>query len=145
MEIKPISLRKANEFVKENHRHNLPTAGGKFAISCVQDGKLIGVAICGRPINRCLDDDNTLEVYRVATDGTRNSTSFLYNRCKRIGQLMGYERIITYTLQSESGSSLRGIGAKQMSNFKGRQWKVHQNGVRNFQSVFNENKIRWEL
>jgi hypothetical protein len=36
--------------------------------------------------------------------------SFRYSLCARIAQLMGYERIITYTLASETGASLRAVG-----------------------------------
>ena len=69
------------------------------------------MAIAGRPVARRLDDGKTLEVLRVCTDGTPNANSFLYGRVKRIAQLMGYEKIITYTLEEESGASLRAVGA----------------------------------
>jgi hypothetical protein len=93
MEAVPLHLKQANEFVAQYHRHNLPTVGGKFAIGAAQDGRLVGVAIAGRPVARRLDDGQTLEVLRVCTDGTRNVNSFLYGRVKRIALLMGYERV----------------------------------------------------
>jgi len=145
LRVKPINLKDANLFVKNYHRHNLPVAGCKFAISAVISGIVVGVAICGRPVNRNLDNGLTLEVYRVATDGTKNATSFLYSRCRNIGQFMGYEKIITYTLQSESGSSLKAIGAAQITMFEGRQWDNHKNGIRKKQAVYDAPKIRWEL
>ena len=83
--------------------------GGKFAVGAAVDGKLVGVAIAGRPVARRLDDGKTLEVLRVCTDGTPNANSFLYGRVKRIGQLMGYTKILTYTLEEESGASLRAV------------------------------------
>ncbi len=52
-----------------------------------------------------MDDGRTLEVLRVATDGTRNACSFLYSRVFRIARLIGYQRVITYTLAEESGIS----------------------------------------
>jgi hypothetical protein len=89
-----------------------PTVGGKFAVGAADgDGKLVGVAIAVRPICRRLDDGLTLEVLRVCTDGTANACPLLYARCAKIGRLMGYERIITYTLAWESGASLRAVGA----------------------------------
>lgn len=145
LRVRPINLEDANVFVKNYHRHNLPVAGSRFAIAAEKDGIVVGVAICGRPVNRNLDNGLTLEVYRVATDGTKNATSFLYTRCRRIGQLMGYEKIITYTLQSESGSSLRAVGATQIAMFEGRQWNNHKNGIRKKQAVYDAPKIRWEL
>ena len=84
MEAVPLHLREANEFVAQHHRHNNPTVGGKFALGAAQDGKLVGVAIAGRPVCRRLDDGKTLEVLRVATDGTPNACSFLYSRCAKI-------------------------------------------------------------
>jgi hypothetical protein len=106
----PLHLGEANNFVAQHHRHNLPTVGGKFAVGAADDtGKVIGVAIAGRPVCRRLEDVTTLEVLRVCTDGTPNACSFLYARTAKIARLMGYERIITYTLTSESGASLRAV------------------------------------
>ena len=65
---------------------------------------------CGRPVSRHLDDGKTLEVTRCCTDGTANACSFLYGRVARIAKEMGYERIITYILISESGASLKAAG-----------------------------------
>src|SRR5271170_5623421 len=98
MEAVPLHIREANEFVAQHHRHSLPTVGGKFAVGASVDGKLVGVAIAGRPVARKLDDGKTLEVLRVCTDGTPNTNSFLYSRVKRIALLMGYQTVITYTL-----------------------------------------------
>jgi hypothetical protein len=52
MEAVPLHLREANEFVARHHRHSLPTVGCKFAVGAAQGGKLIGVAIAGRPVCR---------------------------------------------------------------------------------------------
>ena len=49
LNIRPIHLKEANNFVKLYHRHNLPTVGGKFAVKCVNGDIVCGVAICGRP------------------------------------------------------------------------------------------------
>lgn len=32
LEIRPITLKDANEFVRERHRHNGPTTGHKFSV-----------------------------------------------------------------------------------------------------------------
>src|SRR5262245_57933352 len=69
MEAVPLHLKEANAFVARHHRHNLPTTGCKFALGAAQGGKLVGVAVAGRPVARRLDDGKTLEVLRVATDG----------------------------------------------------------------------------
>ena len=57
MMIKPSSLREANEFVERHHRHHKGMRGCKFCIKSVSDeGECLGVAICGRPVSRYLDD-----------------------------------------------------------------------------------------
>ncbi|MDD6762831.1 MAG: hypothetical protein PUD92_04210 [Clostridiales bacterium] len=124
--IKPIHLKTANEFIKQYHRHSLPTIGGKFAIACYNDNRLCGVAVCGRPTARKLDNGLTLEIYRNCTDGTRNACSKLYGACVRIGKDMGYSKIITYILESENGASLKA------SNFicEGRAGLKKQTGSR---------------
>jgi len=140
----PITLRQANEFVKKYHRHNKPVQGYKFCIGVEKDGKLVGVAIVGRPVARNLDDGKTAEITRVCTDGTKNANSFLYSRCKRICQLMGYERVITYTLQKESGSSLRAVGAVQEIEVRAATWD-RPSRRRKEQKVYQEPKVRWRL
>lgn len=111
--IAPITLREANRFVGDEHRHHPPSRGHKFSVAVLdEDGQVRGVAIAGRPVARQLDDGRTLEVLRVATDGTDNACSALYGAVARIGAAMGYprHRIITYTLASEPGTSLRAAG-----------------------------------
>lgn len=105
--IKPMHLKEANEFVRMYHRHNIPTVGGKFAIGCYVDSKLVGVAICGRPTARNADNGETLEIYRNCTDGTMNACSKLYGACVRIAKDMGYKKVITYILESENGASVK--------------------------------------
>jgi hypothetical protein len=73
----PLHLREANQFVAKHHRHNLPCVGCKFAIGAAQGGKLVGVAIAGRPVCSRLDDGQTLEILRVATNGTANARLLL--------------------------------------------------------------------
>ena len=56
LRLKPVSLREANEYVKQQHRHHKPVVGHKFSIGCEADGELAGVVIAGRPVSRYLDD-----------------------------------------------------------------------------------------
>lgn len=146
MKIVPLHIKQANEYVKQFHRHNKPVLSAKISIGVEKNGKLVGVALAGRPVSRHLDNGKTLEVYRVCTDGTFNATSFLYSRVKKIAQLMGYEKIITYTLQSESGASLRAIGASIDKNVEHqRQWNSTDKVKRNYQEVTEQLKFRWVL
>lgn len=105
-----ISLKEANRYVEQYHRHHSPVHRDKFRVGCEMNGTLVGVANVGRPVSRYLDDGKTLEVLRLCTDGTKNACSFLYSRCARIAKELGYEKIITYILESESGNSLKASG-----------------------------------
>lgn len=107
MQIRPITFKTASEYVNKHHRHHKASVGCKFCIGVFDGSDLHGVAICGRPVARRLDDGLTCEITRVCTDGTRNACSMLYGACQRIAREMGYDRIITYTLVSEGGASLK--------------------------------------
>lgn len=105
-----MELREANELVARLHRHHAPVYRDKFRIGCVSGKKIVGVVQLGRPVSRGLDDGRTIEVTRLCTDGTANVCSFLLGRAAAVAKLMGYARIVTYTLESENGSSLRASG-----------------------------------
>lgn len=117
LNIVPTTLPTANAFVASLHRHHAPLPGG-FSWWCVaavrgDTGEPVGVAIAGRPTNRNNDDGQTVEVLRVATDGTQNACSALLGACARAAKAIGAHRVITYTLEDESGSSLKGAGWKK--------------------------------
>ncbi len=122
----PISLRDANAFVLAHHRHSGQVRGCKFCVAVVDDLDAVhGVAIVGRPVARRLDDGKTAEVTRLCTDGIANGCSFLYSRCARIAKLMGYQKIITYTLATENRASLRASGWQCAPGLRGGgNWNV---------------------
>ncbi len=122
MTIRPISFRDACDYVARHHRHHRPPQGHKFSVALWKDGNIVGVAIVGRPVARKADDGETLEITRLCTDGTKNATSKLLGQVRRIAQTMGYRRVITYTLDSEPGSSLFGAGWKQDGTTAGGSW-----------------------
>lgn len=141
LEIRPCHLREAKEYVKEHHRHNIPPVGGKFAVACYDGDRLCGVAICGRPTARRSDNGKTLEIYRNCTDGTYNACSKLYGACCRIAKEMGYKRIITYTLESENGASLRASGFDLEGQAGGLTWTGERR--RDYYISPEEMKNRW--
>ena len=96
IEIKPTTLKQANAYVEAVHRHHGRVVGHKWSLAAFKDGRLCGVAIVGRPTGRRLDDGNTL--------------SALYAACARRARREGYGKIITFTLQSEPGTSLKAAG-----------------------------------
>ena len=122
LDIVPVSLAEANEFVLEHHRHHKPVVGHKFSIGCTDGEKIVGVAIVGRPVSRFLDDGWTLEVTRLCTDGTRNACSMLYAAAWRAARAMGYKKVITYILESENGASVKAAGFKCVGEAGGLRW-----------------------
>ena len=129
MKIAPCTLKDANEFVFTFHRHHKPCAGQKFSISVRDDYGLIhGVAICGRPVSRYLDDGYTLEINRLCTDGTKNACSMLYGACARAAKAMGYKKIITYILESENGASLKASNFRYDGIAGGKMWTGNRSG-----------------
>lgn len=114
-----MTLKEANAFVEQNHRHHGPVVGHKFSIGLSDGEKIVGVAIVGRPVSRYLDDGWTLEVNRLCTDGTRNACSMLYAASWRA---VGYKRIVTYILESENGASLRASGCRCIGQTGGLRW-----------------------
>lgn len=118
----PCDLTDANAFVAKHHRHHKPVPGHKFSLAAQLGESIVGVAIVGRPVSRMLDDGWTLEVNRVATDGTKNACSILYGACRRACFALGYRKLITYTLPSEGGASLRGAGWKCLGEAGGGRW-----------------------
>ena len=144
--VAPTTLREANEFVANFHRHSKPTQGGRFAIAAVFDQNIVGVAIVGRPVSQTLQDGLTAEITRlcVSKDAPKNTCSFLYGRCWRIWQQMGGNRMITYTLQSETGTSLKGAGWTVMGQVKPHDRWTKKGGNREWQPVYGQLKFRWE-
>lgn len=121
----PIGLRAANAWIAEQHRHHGPVRGHKFSVAVIDEhGQIRGVGVAGRPVSRHLDDGQHLEVLRVATDGTRNACSMLYGALRRAALALGYrpENVLTYTLASEPGASLRASGWHAVGQTKAESW-----------------------
>lgn len=141
LKIRPITFKEAKEYVAKYHRHLSPPVGHKFSISCYDDDRLCGVIMVGRPVARMLDDGLTVEVNRCCTDGTYNACSKLYGAACRAAEALGYRRIVTYTLESEPGTSLKA------SNWicDGKAGGTHWSGKRyeGKDVKWSEMKVRW--
>lgn len=141
MKIAPITFREASNYINLHHRHHRATIGCKFCISVVDDtGDIRGVAVAGRPVSRVLDDGTILEINRVCSDGTPNVCSMLYGACCRIAKEMGYRKVITYTLISENGASLKASNFICEGEAGGPYWTGSRNSGKNGPA---EKKIRW--
>jgi hypothetical protein len=110
MKIVPLELKDLNALVAKMHRHHKPVVGHRFSIGLERDGELVGGLSVGRPTARLTDQRRTLEVTRLVTDGTPNACSILYSAAARVGKELGYDKIQTFILDSEPGTSLKAAG-----------------------------------
>lgn len=122
LRLRPISLREANRFVEERHRHSDPKQGHKFSIACFDGERLAGVVIVGRPDARRVDRNIWAEATRLCTDGTHNACSILYAAAARAAKAMGYEWIRTAILEDETGDSLKASGWEYSHTTKRDDW-----------------------
>lgn len=119
----PITFLKACDFINKHHRHHIAPQGMKFALSITNGQKLIGVLTAGHPVSIHRDDGLTLEVTRVCVNEAYvHLCSKLYAAARRIAREMGYHTLITYTLDEETGTSLRAAGFQFMGKSAGGSW-----------------------
>jgi hypothetical protein len=143
LSIIPCDLAEANEFVRQHHRHHKPLFFHKFSLAVADESEAVrGVAIIGRPVGRIDDDGWTLEVSRVATDGCPNACSALYGAARRASFALGYRRLITFTLPSEGGASLRGAGWRCIGTAGGGKWSRPSRPRVDLHPL--QKKLRWE-
>lgn len=111
LHILPITIKAAATYVALWHRHLPEVAGGLWALRAVVGDKTVGVAIVGRPTAQMTQANEplTCEVNRCSTDGTEHACSALYAAATRTARAQGWRKIITYTLPTESGSSLKAL------------------------------------
>lgn len=142
LELAKVDLDQANAFVGSLHRHHKPVVGHKFSLGAMRGPVLVGVVIVGRPVARMRDDGLTLEVTRLCTDGNRNACSFLYGAAARAAFALGYKRIGTYILRSETGTSLKATGWHTIGERGGGSWN-RLNRLREDKHP-TESKMLWE-
>lgn len=144
LRVTPIDFAEANAFVAAYHRHHKPMPGVKFCVAVSEGDKVCGVAMVGRPVARMADNGLTLEVNRCCTDGTPNACSMLYGAAWRIAKALGYLRLITYTLPSEGGASLRGAGWINVGLRGGGNWNVKSRPRIDTDELLRGQKTLWE-
>lgn len=148
----PVTLAEGRAFIARHHRHSRAPLRWICGVGLDLDGKLVGVACLEGPRAPQLCDGETVEISRVCTLGTRNGASKLYGAMVRAAAALGYRRVVTYTLSSEPGSSLRASGFEPVSEVKAESWdrrRVHAAGHQG--DFFDarrygppEERVRWE-
>lgn len=125
LRVVPCSNGRAAEVVDLWHRHHGSSVQARFSLAVVDESGLVrGVAMVGRPVARMLDDGWTLEVNRVATDGTANACSALYGAARRVAKELGYAKLITYLRQDEPGVSMKASGWTFEQEIRARSWNM---------------------
>jgi len=145
LKIVPLELRELNELVEKWHRHHKRVQGHRFSIGVMDNktGEIVGGCSVGRPVARRVNPKEVLEVTRLVTNGHRNACSILYAAAARVGRELGYKKIQTYILQSETGKSLIASGWECENNSAGGgQWK-HTDGKPRRTDQPIEKKQRW--
>lgn len=128
LRLEAIPQRDAKEFVREHHRHNKPPAGWRWGHAVYNGQDLVGVAMVGRPVARRLDAQTVVEVNRLCIDPTLApglvwcAASMLYGAAAREAKRRGFARIVTYTLESESGGTLKAAGWTVEHRTTGGSW-----------------------
>lgn len=149
LQLKPIPLRIANEYIAKHHAHHGRVRGCKFSIGCYVGDLLVGVVVVARPKARHLDDGWTLELTRVCTDHHPHVASKLIAAAARAAFAMGTRYVLSYTLATESGASYLAAGWRRMETdgepieFGGGEWS-RRSRRRNAMASPTGPKHRWE-
>lgn len=142
LRIVPLTLAEANDLVSRWHRHHAPAVGHRYSIGVVDEsGVAHGAAIIGRPVARMTDWHRVAEVTRLVTDGTPNACSMLYGAAARAADALGFDRIQTFILDVEPGTSLRAAGWRIDGVSEGGPW-IHTAGPRRTDQPTNP-KVRY--
>lgn len=150
---KPITIKAANEFIKTFHRHHRPTIRntGRWALAALDNNnEMVGVVIAGNPISPNYMDGYTIELTRlcVREKSPKGTCSFLLGKCCCIWRSMGGKKVITYTLESESGASLKGAGWTLAGTVKPHNRWTNRSKVDGIErahlQIYEVTKHRWE-
>jgi hypothetical protein len=146
--LQPLSQKEAIAFVNEFHRHNGAPRGDVFRIGLNDSQNVIGLVMVGRPVARHNDDGYTLEVLRCCVlDGHKNACSKLYAAAWRCARNLGYTKLITYTLISETGTSLVAAGWRIIGQTQARPngWNTPSRPRVKLDRYPTEQKTLWEI
>ncbi len=147
LQVKPVEFAIAKEFVAKYHKHNKAPVGWKYGASIWNGTNQIGVAMVGRPVARAIDSTKVVEVNRLCIRRNIpkplawNACSQLYGWAAREAQARGFEKIITYTLETEAGTALKAAGWIPEAKTKGGSWNTPSRGRKDTAPTCR--KVRW--
>lgn len=151
IELRPATLKEANAFVAEHHRHHKPVVGHRFSVAAEIDGSIVGVVIVGRPVAPAIDSSRTSEVTRLCcVGGEQNVGSRLLGAAWRASKAMWCVRCISYTRVDEPGGVYRAAGWRPVATTEGRSWNTGNKSTRWLPGLYEPtteviDRVRWEI
>lgn len=148
LELVEISQAEAKAFVAKWHRHSKPPVGWRWGHGLKNGNELVAVAMVGRPVARALDASTIVEVNRLCVNPSlhpqlvRYACSKLYGASCRAAKKRGYKRVITYTLETEAGTTLKASNFQPRAKTKGGSWNCASRPRTDKAPTCR--KIRWE-
>ena len=123
-------------------------AGGELEFASLRvseaEAALAGYLAEGREIlARAGEEEASIDDPTLPDAVVKDACSFLYGACAREARRRGFERIITYTLASESGASVKAAGFRRAAVTAGGSWDTPSR--RRTDSAPTGPKQRWEL
>lgn len=113
------------------------------------EDELVGVGVLGRPKARAYDPQRIAEITRTCTNGTANGNSKLYGALRQTAKAMGYEKVITYTQEGESGASLKAAGFVLVATLPPRKnWANSSKKLKHLRDESEQENVtryRWEI
>lgn len=146
LSIVPVTVKAAKKLVKLWHRKLPDVQGGLFASAVAVNDNIIGVAIAANPA-RVWQGTGRIVISRVATPGvdldaaSKNACSMLYGSLCRAAKALGYREAWTYTVDGESGVSLKAAGFKCMGMTDGGEHGRKSRPRK--KAVLPQRKYRW--
>ena len=122
LKVVPLTLKQANDLIAQWHRHHKPVQGHRFSLGVKSGDDLVGACVVGRPVSRGVPAYEVAEITRLVTNGTPNACSKLYTAAARAAREMGFNKIQTYILEEEAGTSLRASGWQFEGMTSGGDW-----------------------
>lgn len=135
LDLGAVTLKQAKAFVRQHHRHRAvgreahnPPVSWRWGHALYNGRDLVAVAMVGRPVARMIDGTTIVEVNRLAVredlgpELTRHACSKLYAAAAREAKRRGFAKIITYTLETEAGTSLKAVAWEAVAKTKGGSW-----------------------
>ena len=143
----PITLHEGRRFIRENHRHSKAPRVWICGVALKLGDEIVGVACLERPKAAGNCDGSTAEITRVCVVNLRNGCSMLYGAMCRAAKALGYSRVVTYTLASETGSSLLASGFRRVSvtaSGHAKHWRETPNRTPWFDFAVDQEPVRRE-